>query len=138
MDKKTEGGAQPQRWSVSKRLEFIEFRLFWAGRVNRGDLVGTFSISPQQASADIAQYEEMAPQNLQYDRAQKTYLRSSDFVPRLVSSSSERYLLQLVAIARGWMQKDQTWFDAMPPVEVASLSRKPTEDRKSTRLNSSH
>src|SRR3546814_1341478 len=25
------------------------------------------------------------------------------------------------------MQKDQTWFDAMPPVEVASLSRKPTD-----------
>ena len=26
------------KWGVRKRLEFIEFRLFWDGRLNRGDL----------------------------------------------------------------------------------------------------
>ena len=27
------------RWGVEQRLEFIEFRLFWEGHVNRSDLM---------------------------------------------------------------------------------------------------
>ena len=52
------------RWGVRRRLEFIDFRLFWDGRFNRSDLSATFGISPQQASGDIAQYEKIAPANL--------------------------------------------------------------------------
>lgn len=44
------------RWGVQRRLEFIDFRLFWDGRFNRRDLAETFGISAQQASSDIAQY----------------------------------------------------------------------------------
>jgi len=29
------------RWSIERRLEFIEYRLFWEGHVNGGDLVTT-------------------------------------------------------------------------------------------------
>ena len=59
------------RWGVHRRLEFIDFRLFWDGRLNRSDMAETFGISAQQASADIAQYERIAPQNLVYDRAER-------------------------------------------------------------------
>lgn len=36
------------RWGVAQRLEFIEFRLFWEGRVNRSDLMEQFGLSVNQ------------------------------------------------------------------------------------------
>ena len=33
------------RWGMKRRLEFIEFRLFWEGHVSRSDLMKTFKIS---------------------------------------------------------------------------------------------
>ena len=48
------GGAAPPvdlRWGIERRLEFIEFRLYWEGRVNRADLTSVFGISTVQASA---------------------------------------------------------------------------------------
>ncbi|AOZ71231.1 hypothetical protein LPB142_17345 (plasmid) [Rhodobacter xanthinilyticus] len=33
------------RWGVEQRLEFIEFRLFWEGHVNRSDLMDQFGVS---------------------------------------------------------------------------------------------
>ncbi len=112
------------KWNVKKRLEFIEFRLFWDAKLNRKDLVDTFGISAQQASADIATYEEMGPQNLAYDSAQKTYLRTDRFSPKLIGAWTHRYLLQLVAIENGWMDAEDTWFENEQPVEIKTLTRK--------------
>ena len=50
------------RWGVERRLEFIEFRLFWEGYVNRGDLIDVFGISVQQASTDLNRYLGLAPE----------------------------------------------------------------------------
>ena len=55
------------RWAPEQRLEFIEFRLFWDGAVNRSDLMDRFGISEPQASKDLASYRELAANNLQYD-----------------------------------------------------------------------
>jgi hypothetical protein len=115
------------RWGVRRRLEFIDFRLFWDGRFNRSDLADTFGISTQQASADIAQYEKLAARNLQYDRAEKAYTRTEAFSPAFIGETIERYLLQLVAIENRWMRPEDTWFDAIPPVEVLTLGRRPTD-----------
>jgi hypothetical protein len=115
------------RWGVRRRLEFIDFRLFWDGRFNRSDLSATFAISAQQASADIAQYEKIAPANLRYDRAEKAYTRTEAFDPVLIGETIERYLLQLVAIENRWMRPEDTWFNAVPPVEVITLGRRPTD-----------
>lgn len=115
------------RWGVRRRLEFIDFRLFWDGRFNRSDLANTFGISAQQASADIAQYEKFAPQNLSYDRAEKAYTRSDAFSPVFIGETIERYLLQLVAIENHWMRPEDTWFDTIPPVEVLTLGRRSTD-----------
>ena len=41
------------RWGIERRLEFIEFRLFWEGHINRGDLMAAFGISINQASTDL-------------------------------------------------------------------------------------
>ncbi|MBK1976548.1 MULTISPECIES: helix-turn-helix transcriptional regulator [Brevundimonas] len=115
------------RWGVRRRLEFIDFRLFWDGRFNRSDLSATFGISPQQASGDIAQYEKIAPANLHYDRGEKAYTRTKAFAPAFIGDTIERYLLQLVAIENRWMRPDDTWFDTIPPVEVVTLGRRPTD-----------
>lgn len=115
------------RWGVQRRLEFIDFRLFWDGRFNRRDLAETFGISAQQASADIALYTEHAPTNLIYDSALKAYLRAPGYEPKLMHASAERYLLQLVAIENRWMRQEDTWFDSRPPIENITLLRKRTD-----------
>lgn len=124
-----EDAGETIRWGVQRRLEFIDFRLFWDGRFNRRDLAETFGISAQQASADIAQYIARAPGNLVYDSAQKAYLRASTYEPKLMHASAERYLLQLVAIENQWMRQEDTWFDSPPPIENVSLLRKRTDAR---------
>lgn len=122
-----EDAGETVRWGVQRRLEFIDFRLFWDGRFNRRDLAETFGISAQQASADIALYAEKAPGNLVYDSAQKAYLRTTTYEPKLMHASAERYLLQLVAIENRWMRQEDTWFDSRPPIENISLLRKRTD-----------
>lgn len=111
------------KWGVRKRLEFIEFRLFWYGRFNRPDLAEAFGISAQQATNDISIYQRVAAGNCSYDPRQKAYLRENRFVPHLIAKSTDRYLLQLVAVASGWMEEKETWFDNAPPIEVISLGR---------------
>lgn len=69
------------RWGVEKRLEFIEFRLFWEGGINRADIMEQFGVSVPQASKDLSLYEEKAPGNLRYDKQQKRYLASPTFKP---------------------------------------------------------
>lgn len=123
----TEDAGETVRWGVQRRLEFIDFRLFWDGRFNRRDLAETFGISAQQASADIALYADRAPQNLIYDSALKAYLRAPTYQPKMMHASAERYLLQLVAIENRWMRQEDTWFDKRPPIENISLLRKRTD-----------
>lgn len=61
------------RWSVERRLEFIERRLIWEGRINRSDLVERFGVSPNQATADLRRFEDAYPRALVYDTRGKTY-----------------------------------------------------------------
>jgi hypothetical protein len=115
------------KWGVRKRLEFIEFRLFWYERFNRPDLSEAFGISAQQATNDISIYQKIAPGNCSYDPKQKAYIRDAGFAPHLIAKSTDRYLLQLVAVASGWMEEKETWFENAPPVEVISLKRAPID-----------
>ena len=117
------------RWGVRRRLEFIDFRLFWDGRLNRRDMAETFGISPQQASNDIAQYEKLAPDNLLYDRTQKVYRRTECFAPACIGETIERYLLQLVALENQWMRPTDTWFGSIPNLEVVSLGHRATNPK---------
>ena len=41
------------RWGVEKRLEFIEFRLYWEACINRADITDQFGVSVPQASKDL-------------------------------------------------------------------------------------
>jgi predicted DNA-binding transcriptional regulator YafY len=84
------------RWGVERRLEFVEFRLFWEGGVNRSDLVDEFGVSVPQASKDLALYQDQAPANMVYDRREKRYFASEDFSPKFIKLDASAYLERLV------------------------------------------
>src|ERR1700676_366473 len=88
-------GSGSLRWSVERRLDFIEERLFWLGEVNRTDLVRRFGVSMSQASADIARYLAFDPRGLAYDKSAKRYVAAADFRPVLGAPDSTRFLAEL-------------------------------------------
>tara|TARA_R110002095_G_scaffold37788_1_gene35220 strand:- start:2940 stop:3791 length:852 start_codon:yes stop_codon:yes gene_type:complete len=80
-------------WSVEQRLEFIEFRLFWHGGVNRSDIASEFGVSVPQASKDLSRYQAIMPRNVRYDASEKRYIATEQFAPRFISLDPEAFLL---------------------------------------------
>jgi predicted DNA-binding transcriptional regulator YafY len=106
------------RWGLAQRFEFMEWRVYWAGRVNRKDLEDEFHISTPQASIDFRRYLEAAPGNIEYNATEKSYVATNGFRPKFLKLSPERYLLQLQALSSGAIRKCDTWFDQVPHVDV--------------------
>lgn len=121
-------GISRMSWSLKRRLEFIDFRLAWYGRINRKDLVERFQMSPPQATNDLERYAQEAPGNVRYDGVLKTFVRENRFKPRFVAGQANRYLLQLEALRLGWLEQDQTFFDKIPPIDVATIRRRAIPD----------
>lgn len=91
----------PTKWGQERRLEFIDFRLRWEGKLNRIDLMEFFGISKPQASLDIAKYIELAPANLRYDRVSRMYIVEPRFKTVFASSHPNPYLDRMLATAKG-------------------------------------
>lgn len=108
----------PGRWGQERRLEFIDFRLLWDGRVNRLDLTNYFGISVPQASLDLAKYRELAPQNAVYDVTLKTYVAAEAFAPRFARYSADAYLSRVLAIEAGILEPDSAFLGWHPAVGV--------------------
>ena len=106
------------RWGVERRLEFIEFRLFWEGRVNRSDLMATFGISVNQASADLNRYLGMAPDNMRYDKSARAYVRGDRFEPLFLKPDPASYLSQLRSISDGIVTQEETWIGQLPAFDT--------------------
>ena len=102
------------RWGVEQRLEFIEFRLFWEGHVNRSDLMDQFGVSVNQASTDLNRYIGFAPENMVYDKSARTYLRGSEFQPQFLKPDASRYLTQLRSVADGILDREDSWIADLP------------------------
>jgi predicted DNA-binding transcriptional regulator YafY len=107
------------RWGVERRLEFIEFRLFWEGHVNRGDLIDAFGVSVNQASTDLNRYIGMAPDNMVYDKSARAYIRGSGFDPRFLKPDAGRYLSQLRSVADGILDRSDAWIGQFPTYDAA-------------------
>lgn len=114
------------RESVRRRMEFIEFRVFWEGRINRRDLSDKFDTSEQQASADLARYQELAPDMIIYDKSVKAYLPSANFSPCFLDPSARKYLSQLRSISDGIVDTTETWIGAPPPYAAVPFLRRRT------------
>ena len=110
---------EPPGRNLAPRLQFIEWRLFWEGHINRSDLKQRFGVSTPQASVDLRHYKELAGANIEYDATQKRYVASKDMRPRLLRVSANRLLLQLRAWASGVLRRDDLWFSEIPATDVA-------------------
>lgn len=99
---------------VEQRYEFIEFRLFWQGQINRSDLMDAFGISTQQASLDLKAYGESAPENLAYDARLRTYRPAANFAPRYFHPDAAGYLSQLQAVNLGLVTAEEVWISDFP------------------------
>jgi hypothetical protein len=116
-----DGERRKIRWGIEQRLEFIEFKLFWTGAINRSDLSEQFGISTPQASADLARYEEQFPSSLAYDKSGKRYIPSTSFVPRLSPPDGDNYLNRLRAVTDHSVEAADVWLSDMPPAESMPL-----------------
>ena len=101
-------------WGAERRNAFIEFRVFWHGRINRSDLMETFGISLQQASLDLSGYSDQWRRNLVYDKSQRAYVRGKNFTPHFITPSAEDYFAQLRAVDQGLVSREQSWISLFP------------------------
>jgi hypothetical protein len=102
------------QWNAEKRYEFIEFRLFWTGRLNRSDVMEAFSLSQQKASGDINTYLEGRKSNLVYDKSAKCYRRGKNFRPRYYKPDAAEFLAQIRAVEDGLIDSDHSWIAVFP------------------------
>ena len=113
-----------RRWSVEKRLEFIDFRLYWEGQINRSDIRDRFGVALLQASKDIAQYQEAAPKNLDYDLREKRYFSARTFKPAFLDPDSEAYLWQMRDDVSAMSGIDGAWLPDLPPHDIVRMPRR--------------
>jgi hypothetical protein len=116
MDQRSSGAKM--RWGAEQRLEFIEFRAFWEGGVNRSDITDRFGVSTPQASNDLSLYQRLAPANLLYDSSAKRYVASPEFKPQFLTPNPDRYLAQLQAVAEGMISANETWIGVPPHAQA--------------------
>lgn len=115
------------RWGTERRLEFIEFRVFWDGGVNRGDVTQRFGVSVPQASADFTLYQKLAPNNLVYNASEKRYVATDGFIPVYLNPSADGYLAQLRSVADGTFDAVDTWIEHMPRVDAMPMPGRSVE-----------
>lgn len=111
-------------WGVERRLEFIEFRLYWEGAVNRADITRHFGVSVPQASKDLSLYQELANDNMAYDKSEKHYYPVPSFEPRFLKPDPDQYLSHLRAVAEHTNPPDETWLSNIPDVDYLPIPRR--------------
>jgi hypothetical protein len=113
--------AEPERrvWARNVRYEFMEWKLFWEGQLNRSDLEAAFDISTPQASVDLKNYRGLAEGNVEYDSTAKSFVPGAAIRPRFLVPSADRLLLQLRALMSGALPRDVVWFKTLPAIDMA-------------------
>jgi len=86
------GSPKPLKNEVRKRLEFIEFQLFWYGSLQRKALTEAFEISGFQATKDIKLYLELVSGNIHYDTSDKCYYPLPRFKPQFHEPNVDNFL----------------------------------------------
>jgi hypothetical protein len=114
MVEKRAAGSRRTNWTVEQRYQFIEFKLFWSGHINRSDLIESFGISQQQASNDLAGYIEGRKSNLTYDKSKRTYVRGKNFRPRFMEPDSSEFFSRLQAVDQGLLDESKSWITPLP------------------------
>jgi hypothetical protein len=122
-----EANRRTLRRGPEQRLEFIEFRLYWEGTVNRSDLIEQFGVSVPQASNDLTAYRQLAPENVTYDLSGKRYVPTAAFKPKLLKPNPDRYLAQVKAMSDGILGIADTWLASQPNAGVLPIPTRRTD-----------
>lgn len=91
--KNTEG-IEKLTFAQKQRLSFIDFSLLFKGSINRKELTEKFEMGMANATRDLTLYKELAPQNIDFNAQDRTYLQSKNFIP-LFSYNSKQTLAKL-------------------------------------------
>ena len=67
--------------SQNERLRYVDLRLRFLGSVRRQDVVSRFGLGTAAATRDMAQYKDLAPENMVYQATDKSYARGEHFAP---------------------------------------------------------
>src|SRR3954469_10081280 len=78
--------------SQAERLQFIEDRLFWVGRVGSANVRKRFEVSKAQAAQDIARYRQAQTVPILYEPKLKTFVPAAAFEPLYARQSLDRFL----------------------------------------------
>lgn len=113
--------AEKIRWGTERRLEFIEFRIYWEGGVRRADLTETFGVSTPQASGDLSLYQDLAPGNMVYDSSEKKYVATAEFKAKYCDTSAERYLAYLRDWAGDQLKLADSWMSQIPSADTVPM-----------------
>jgi len=108
-------------WGQDRRLEFIEFRLLWDGKINRGEVAEYFNVSIQQASLDFARYMLLAKGNMLYDRREKIYRATKQFTPLFIAPDTQTYLNELSGLATGTISPSFSFMGVRPRCDIVTL-----------------
>jgi predicted DNA-binding transcriptional regulator YafY len=110
------GPAQAQR----ERLAYIEFKIYFFGRISRQDLIKRFGVAPAGATRDFAAYKELAPNNIELDNVSKAYVIRDGFIP-VFQHVPERVM---AALSSGYGDGTNPSVGALIPCEMPpSLNR---------------
>jgi len=116
------------RWGQERRLQFIDFRLQWEGRINRSDLMKFFGTSTPQASADLSRYQDLFQGNTRYSASDKHYAALDTFRPGFPSSGPRQYLAQLLALNRGVVRPEETFLGTSPPMAAVPVPTRKVDE----------
>ena len=81
-------------FAQKQRLSFIDFTLLFKGSINRKELTEKFEMGLANATRDLTLYKELAPQNIDFNAQDRSYLQSKNFKP-LFSYDSKQTLAKL-------------------------------------------
>lgn len=121
--------AENQRWNVEKRLEFIDFRLFWEGQINRSDIMEQFGVSVPQASNDLSKYQEIAPKNISYDHSVKKYFSTDLFKPAFIKPDTDSYFRQLRDDMLALKSNPEPWISFRPDHDVVQMPKRKIDSK---------
>ncbi|GLS84689.1 WYL domain-containing protein [Paraferrimonas haliotis] len=81
-------------YAQKQRLAYIDFKLYFTGRVTRSEIVSHFELGLAAATRDLKIYKEKAPDNMAYNNVEKKYFISEHFKP-LFTHDARRTLIKL-------------------------------------------
>jgi len=96
------------------RLQLIESLLYWEGKVHRNDLIEKLGVSAPQASLDLKEYRETAPENITYDPGTRNYMPTRNFSPKFYEPNAYNYLDDLMRHGQEFVENFNPGFGTVP------------------------